>query len=363
MKKKTNHIKITAILIISIVLILSGCSGTSSPQDENKAQNIKLNFATFWPGENFYVIEGHNAWAKAVKDRVEAETNHTIEFSMFPGGVLLGATEIYEGVINGSADIGSTCPSYSPGVFPATSVFELPGFNNDNALVSSMAIQEAYETMEAIQKEYDDVKVMMFWATGPGDLFTQTPVRTLEDLKGMEIRVASGSVQTMTALGAAPVTMPMGESYLALNQGIVKGILGPAEILKGFRLAEVTKSTTKTPFLYNTIFVKVMNKKTWDSLPKDVQDIIDEVNSDFIKTYGELGKVQSELGEALAVEDYGHEVINLSPDEEERWKSALSEVQINWVQQAEKNGLPGAALLEKAKELDQKYSDIYGSEK
>lgn len=359
MKKRT--FKIITIFLFSLALILTGCSSNSLTDEGGK--NIKLNFATFWPGENFYVTEGHNIWIETIKERVEKETIHNVNFAVFPGGVLLGATEIYEGVVSGAADIGSTCPSYTPGAFPASTVLELPGFKNDNALVSSMTMQEAYEILEDINKEYKDVKVMLFWATGPGDLFTQTPVENLDDLKGMEIRAAAGSVPALQALGATPVTMPMGESYLALSQGIVKGILGPAEIMKGFRLAEVTKSITKTPFLYNTVFVKVMNITTWNSLPPEVQQIFEEVNAEFVIKYAELGKKQSEIGESLAINEYNHKINHLTEEETNKWMEALMPVQEKWVEKSEKIGLPGRAILEKAKVIDSKYSEIYGSEK
>ncbi len=359
MKRKSFHI--ITIMLVLMALILSGCSQKSSEGPNEQGQTIKLNFATFWPGENFYVTEGHNAWINTIKERVEKETNHTIEFQVFPGGVLLGATEIYEGVVNGASDIGSTCPSYTPGAFPVSTALELPGLKNDNAVVSSMTMQEAYNTIDEINKEYDDVKVLLFWATGPGDLFTQTPVRTLEDLKGMEIRAAAGSVAALNALGAVPVTIPMGESYLALNQGIVKGILGPAEIMKGFRLAEVTKSTTKTPFLYNTVFVKVMNLDKWNSLPLEVQEIIEEVNVEFVMKYAELGQIQSELGNEMAVNEYDHELIQLTSEEEARWLEVLAPVQENWIAQIEQMGLNGREILEKVKELEDKYSEQYGS--
>lgn len=357
---KRKKLQIVVIILFSLLLIISGCSSKGATEE---ARTIKLNFATFWPGENFYISQGHNLWIEAIKKRVEEETNHTLDVRVFPGGVLLGATEIYEGVISGAADIGSTCPSYTPGAFPATTALELPGFKNDNAIVSSMTIDEAYKTIQAINQEYKDVKVMLFWATGPGDLFTQTPVRNLEDIKGMEIRVASGSVPAIQSLGGTPVTMPMGESYLALNQGIVEGILGPSEIMEGFRLAEVTKSITKTPFLYNTVFVKVMNLKTWNSLPKEVQEIIEEVNAEFVMKYAELGKKQSEIGESLAINDYNHQLINLSEEETNKWLESLKIVQENWIRQSEKKNLPGREILEKVKELDDKYSKLFGSDK
>lgn len=348
-----------AFLVMSLaaLLIVSACE---AEVDDAEGENIHLQFATFWPSADFQVEEGHKAWAAEIKERVEAETPHTIEFSWHYSGALLGATEIYEGVADGSADLGSTCPSYTPGIFPATMAFELPGLENDNALVSSMAIQEAFETYEPVRSEYEDVKVMHFWATGPGDIISKTPVHSLEDFSGMDTRAAGGSVSVLNALGASPQTMPMSESYLSLNQGIVEGILAPTDTLKGFMLAEVTSYITKTPYLYNIVFLKVMNWDTWESLPEEVQVIFEEVNAEYVYEYGVLRTEHTKLGQEYAVEEYGHEVFELPTEEEERWLEAIEPVQENWIQDAEDAGLPGEEIMKKVQELDQKYSDEYG---
>ncbi|OEH86953.1 hypothetical protein BHU72_01465 [Desulfuribacillus stibiiarsenatis] len=353
---------LTLMLIISMVaFVFTGCS-SAKPTSESGGKNIKLNFATFWPSEDFQVADGHKAWVEEIKNRVEAETPHTIDIVLHPGGSLLGATEIYAGVSDGIADIGTTAPSYTPGVFPATSAFELPGLKNDNALVASLAIQEAFDTYEAIQKEYKDVKVMHFWATGPGDIISNKPINTLEDVKGMEIRVAGGSVPVIQALGGTPVSMSMSEAYLALDSGIVKGILGPTDILKGFKIAEVTKNVVKAPSLYNIVFVKVMNQKTWDSLPADVQKIFDEVNAEFVKKYGTLRAEHAIVGLQYAIEKHGMNVIELSPEEEKKWLDAISNVQDKWATDVSKNGVNGQDVLKKVRELDEKYSAQYGNE-
>lgn len=346
------------VIALAAMLIVSGCE---AEVDDSEGEHIQLDFATFWPSEDFQVAEGHKSWAAEIKERVEAETEHTIEFSWHYSGALLGAAEIYEGVADGSADLGSTCPaSYTPGIFPATGAFELPGLENDNALVSSMVIQEAFETYEPVRSEYEDVKVMHFWATGPGDVITQSPVHSLEDLEGMDMRVPGGSVPVMDALGGSPHTMPMSESYLSLNQGIVEGILAPTDTLKGFRLAEVTNYITKTPYLYNVVFIKVMNWDTWESLPEEVQTIFEEVNEKYVYEYGVLRTEHTKLGQEFAVEEYGHEVINLEPEEEERWLEAIEPVQEDWIQDAEDAGLAGEEIMQKVHELDQKYSEEYG---
>ncbi len=333
----------------------------AEPADPDaEGEHFTMEFATFWPGEDFQVADGHQVWAQEIKDRVESETNHTIDFNWHPAGALLGATEIYEGVADGAADLGSTCPSYTPGVFPVTETFELPGFPNDNALVSSMVIQDAFETYDLVTQEYEDVKVMHFWSTGPGDIISQSPVHTLDDYQGMETRAAGGSVPVIEALGGTPTTMPMSESYLALDQGIVEAILAPTDTLQGFMLAEVTNYITKTPFLYNITFIKVMNQDTWNSFPAEVQQIFDEVNEKYVYEYGVLRTEHTLFGQEFAVDEFGHEIIELDANEVERWMEAIEPVQDGYVEGLNDQGLPGEEILQTVEDLQEKYSAEYG---
>lgn len=361
------------LLFVLIVLLvgmaaLSGCGRQAAVPDGNSngdeaPQQINLQFATFWPEVDFQVAEGHKAWAQEISDRVAAETPHTVTFNWLAGGVLLGPNEIYEGVAAGSADLGSTAPVYTMGMFPLTMGLELPGYNNDNALVASLTMQEAWKRSPELQKEYEDVKVMFFWATGPGGFITTNkPVRSVEDIAGLQIRAAGGSTLAIEALGGTPVPMPMSESYVALDSGIVDGILGPDDILEGFRLAEVTKYITKTPFVgYNVVFVKAMNWDTWNSLPLSVQQIIEEVNEDYVAEYGKLRTDYTQAGQKFAVEGYGHEIIELSDAERSRWLDRILHIPEQWADAREAENLPGRQTLELFLELDAHFSGLYGS--
>jgi TRAP-type C4-dicarboxylate transport system substrate-binding protein len=364
MKKKIFLLLFVLSLAVLLVFI-AGCGKTAQTppaetEEEETPQQLSLQFATFWPAVDFQVTEGHEVWAKEISDRVAAETPHTITFEWHPGGALLGATEIYEGVAAGAADIGTTCPLYTMGMFPLTMGLELPGYNNDNALVASVTMHEAWKMSPELQKEYEDVKVMFFWATGPGDFITNTPVNTMEDLSGQQIRAAGGSALAISALGGTPVSMPMSEAYVALQSGIVNGILGPTDILKGFKLAEVTKYITKTPFVgYNVIFAKVMNKDTWNSLPPSVQKIFDEVNEKYVIEYGKLRTDYTVKGQQFAVEENGHEVIELDEAERARWMEKIISIPEKWVTDTNEKGLPGQEMYDLYRELDAKYSDMY----
>ena len=83
------------------------------------------------------------------------------------------------------------------------------------------------------------MKVMYLHGHGPGLLHSKTPVRALEDLKGLKIRATGTTAKIVSALGAAPVAMPMSDSYDALSRGVAQGIVCPTESLQGWKLGEV----------------------------------------------------------------------------------------------------------------------------
>ncbi len=364
-------ITVLLLLFVAASLLLGGCVAKQPAQtapppagggaEEETPKSWTLQFATFWPAVDFQVEQGHKAWAKEISDRVAAETPHSISFEWHPQGSLLGATEIYNGVAAGVADIGTTCPNYTMGMFPLTLGLELPGYRNDNALVASVTMHEAWKASPELQNEYKDVEVMFFWATGPGDFITKTPVRKLEDLAGQQIRSAGGTALAVAALGATPVAMPMGEAYNALQSGIVSGILGPTDILKGFKLADVTKYITKTPFVYNVIFVKVMNKETWNSFPPSVQKIFREVNEKYVIEYGKLRTDHTILGQQFAIETRGHEVFELDEAERERWIEKILPIPQKWVEDTAAKGLPARKIFDLFHALDARYSEMYGN--
>ena len=372
---KTKLLLLLLIFALVLVPVISGCAPADEPapdptpdpepdpngEPEEDAQSFTLQFATFWPGVDFQVEEGHKGWAKEISDRVAAETPHSVEFEWHYAGALLAATEIYTGVAQGAADLGSTCPIYTAGVFPVSQAFELPGFNNDNALVASVTIHEAWKQSELLQKEFEDVKIMHFWATGPGDFMTNTRVETMEDLAGLELRALAGSGSALTLMGGVPVAFPMGQSYENIETGVVDGLIAPTDTLQGFRLAEVTKYITKTPFIYNILFMKVMNWDTWNALPPSVQQIFDEVNEKYVIEYGKLRTDYTLIGQQFGVEEFGMEVIELAPDEYQRWVELSMPVVDQWIEATDGLGLPGQEIVDMVREFDARYSAEYGS--
>ncbi|MBW2561748.1 MAG: TRAP transporter substrate-binding protein DctP, partial [Deltaproteobacteria bacterium] len=200
----------------------------------------------------------------------------------------------------------------------------------------------------------DDVKVLYIHAHGPGLLSTKKPVRVLEDIKGMKIRSTGLSAKVVGALGGVPVAMPQGDTYEALQKGVVEGTFTPIETLKGWRQAEVINYTTQcTGVGYTTSMFVVMNSEKWNALPKELQKIVQEVSDEWVGVHGEVWDTSDEEGRAYTLSE-GNEIIVLSEEEDKRWATAVQP--IIYIKTTEGKGLPGAKAVTLVKELIGTYS-------
>lgn len=363
LKKKVrfNFVTKVGLLIIAwaMLLLAVSCGGNEGNTDSgsaNSADNagvkpIELKLAHFFPNSHPAEMDLIQPWAEAIEEKTEDR----VKIISYPGETLLKADAVYDGVVSGIADIGLSCFSYTRGRFPVLEVFELPGIRYANSKVASKVAWEGIKQINP--EEVQDTKLMMVLTTGPGDLYTKEAVRTLSDLKGMEIRATGLSAKTLEVLGATPVAMAQSEVYEALSKGVVKGNLGPVEVLEGWRQAEVTNHLTLTPFLYNTLFFITMNNDTWEAISVQDQEIIEGINEEFFeKTAMNLWDLQNEAALKFAMDENAMEVITLPEEEQEKWINLVKPIQDEFVRKINKQGVDGQEILDTVLQLSEKYN-------
>ncbi len=299
---------------------------------------VELTYSIFFPATHGNTILA-TEWAKEIEKR----TKGAVKITMFPGATLTPANQCYDGVVKGISDIGMSVLSYTAGRFPLTEVIDMPLGYKSGYQVTRL-INAYYNKFQP--KEFDDVKVMYLHGHGPGVLHTnKKPVSKLEDLKGLKIRCTGTSSEMVKHLGGTPVAMPQTETYDALQKGVVDGVMSPVETLKGWKFAEVIKYTTLNyGSAYSIGFFVVMNKAKWNSLPKDVQAVIQKVNEEWIEKTGrawdEFDKIGIETTKAK-----GNQLIPLSKQEDERWAGLVAPILGEYVQKTKAKGLPGDEAL------------------
>lgn len=320
---------------IIAAFVLCSITGMSAVQAQDKV--IVLKYSNFFPAPHANSIIA-DQWCKEVEKR----TNGRVKITYFPGATLTPANQTYDSVLKGIADIGLSCQAYTRGRFPLTEVVDLP-LAYTSGLAATKMINAFYRKFQP--KEYDGAQVMYLHAHGPGILHTKKPVTTLENLKGMKIRSTGLSAKIAQSLDAAPVGMPMTESYDALAKGVVDGILCPNEALKGWRLGEVLAYTTENyGSSYSTAFFVVMNKEKWNSLPKDIRAIIEKINEEWIDKQGRIWDDIDQEGKTFAMQN-GMKYLKLTPQEDARWTALVRPILDDYVERCKVKGLPGDQAL------------------
>jgi len=299
---------------------------------------ITLNYAHFMP-----IMTKHAQLAEQWCREVEKRTNGRVKITFYPGGTLATAPQIYDSVVKGIADIGWSFLAYTRGRFPLSEVIDLPLGYKSGYVVTKMA-NEYYRKFKP--KELDDVKVMYLHGHGPGLLLTKKkPVYKLEDLKGMKIRATGLSSKIVEVLGGAPVGMSIAEAYDALRTGVADGITVPVEALQQWKFADWIEYVTEDyGVAYTTTGFCVMNKTKWNSLPPDIQSIIEKVNAEWIEKTGQLWDQVDKEGKVYA-QGKGIKFIALSKDEDARWAARVKPIIGEYVKTMKAKNLPGEEAL------------------
>ncbi len=333
--KQTSVLIFTAILAIIFVL---PCFISGNVQ----AGPITLNYANFPPSPTFPCVQMER-WKK----QVEQKSGGKVKINTFPGGTLLGAKGMMDGVIAGQSDIGCLCMAYQPGRFMVTNAISLP-LGIPDSETGSIVLFNLYKKYnpEAFRK----VKVLTMFTSAPANIMCKKPVRTLADIKGVDLRASGGAAEILKIWGANQIGMPMSATPEALQKGVVQGLFSSLEVMKDLKFAEDCKFVTMT----NTVvypFAVVMNLKKWNSLPGDVKKIMDDLAENQAKWTGNY--MDSHVTDAIEWSKKVQKVqfITLDTKSAKEWNSILSPIVEKWIDKADKKGLKGRQIINFIKTL------------
>lgn len=357
--------RIAGIALLSLVLLslaLVGCASTTSsptssaPSTQSSAsapsaakeKPIELKLDTqFSPGQDVYT-----ALEKFVK-RVETGTNGRVRITIVPASALASPNEVWKEIQAGVADMSNMLGNYQTTGFDLEKVSTSFTYGMPEEKFLKLR-QEMMAEYAPVMAEYKGAKVLSAGYGGMFTLFTKDkPVRVPSDFKGLDMRVNMPLLIEMVneSGGNSIGAMPMGEVYMALQKGIIKGIITMDSALSSFKLGEVLKYRTDLSFGANLVgWTTAMNWDKWNSLPKDVQAVFEEagkqlsadqtqVNIDGATTGLEFGKSK------------GMTLIEPTAQEREQWNAILLKAATRIADGYESKGI-------KAKEFQQKIEEL-----
>lgn len=298
---------------------------------------VKLRYSNFFPPVH-PISKLAEEWIKEVEKR----TNGRVKVSYFPGNTLAPPGQAYDAVVKGIADMAQNLLAYSPGRLPLSEVLQQP-LGYTSGYQGTKLANEYYKKFKP--KEFDDVKVMYLHGVAPGTFHTKKEIKSFDDIKGLRIKANAENAEIVKVLGGAPVTMPITETYDALQKGLAEGILLPNEALKGWRFAEVVKSSLDSSAVsYLTSMYVIMNKNKWNQISKEDQATIEKINEEWIEKQGNLWNKLDKEGKEYAIQK-GVKFVKVSKDEEAKVAAKMKPILDEYVKAMKSKNLPGDQAL------------------
>ncbi len=310
---------VLACVLFSFAVLFFAPAGVMAGSDET----INLKFSTWHPPAS---REVQTVW-KPMLEELKKRSGGRITYTLYAGGALGKGPEHFDIVANGLSDMGYFTATWTPGKFPLTDVLSFAAWV-DGKDVSTDIGNKVYK--EELQKEFPNVKVLELNGCIQAFLWTTKPVNSLADCKGLRIRTPGGmQTQYIKSLGAEPVFMPLGDVYLALETGTIDGLVTCPPLVLAFKLYEVVKYGVIATFGCVSEGV-VMNKKTWERTPADLQKIIEDVVSNPYRSTGGLTQgVYKTMMKEIA--DKGVKMHELPADQAGLWFEKFQDVTKQWV--------------------------------
>jgi TRAP-type transport system periplasmic protein len=312
--------------------LLGATLGAARAADD-KTYVMKLGTAT--------INEAQHEWCKRFVAMVEKDSGGRIKGEIYPASQLGPIPREIEGVQFGAIQGYIGPPEFLVGVDDRYEVMSAPGLISDMAHgIRAASDPELQKLMFSFGAE-KGIHGVGLWVSQPSSIISRTPVRHLADLKGKKLRVLAADMQQemLKRLGASPIAMTLGDVLPAIQQGTIDGAVLATTVDATMKMYDAAKYITETgqPFIFSMAFI---SKKWFDTLPSDLQAIIDadagkaavEVLPWAADFYESQRKVWSEHGE----------LISLPADEQAEMMKSLTDV--------------GAEVAKRKPELEKAYN-------
>jgi len=265
---------ITTTAIGTSALILSGCHKEEDVKsfNINRGKKVKLKLATSWPAHFPIMGTGVDDFAK----RCGELSGGSLEIKVYPKNILVPALQVFDATSASQIDAFHSGVYYWKGKNSAFSIFGgMPLGLTSEEMITWLKFGGGYELWRELYAKFN-LYPLIGGTTGPqmGGWFKKE-INSLEDLKGLKMRIPGLGGEVMKRLGVNPVLLPAGDIYTSLERGTIDATewVGPyLDKMMGFdKAAKYYYTGWHEP---GSILEITLNKARWEKLSSEHQAII-----------------------------------------------------------------------------------------
>jgi len=316
------------VVIFSVIALVFAFSFNQDVMAQDEAEfTLKVAHAD---STDVYKSRKH-AQVTAFKHLVESKSGGRINVEILGGGAAGGEREYVESIMMGSIQAGVASGAMA-NFFPEAMVTQIP-YLFPNATVAWKVLDgEMGDKLSTMLKEKTGLRNLAFAEVGFRH-FTNSkrPIKSPEDMEGLKFRVMETPIymKMVEALGGNPTPIAWTETYSALQNGVVDGEENPVSTIVFANFAEVQDYLTLDGHVYGVDWF-VMNNEFYNSLPSDLQRVVDQA----AQVSSTVGRGLQQLNSSIGLETLkknGMEIYSPTPEEKEAFKEAAQEPVVEWL--------------------------------
>jgi len=303
-----------SVLVMAFFLVSVIGSGTAMAQ--KKPVVLRLVIPT--PEGDWPLTFKDKEMAKRFNERAKGE----YVMQVHAGGALAKVPEYFDAVRIGAIEMSDApVPMYSF-LDPRIGSIELPFLFVSMGAITS-ACKPLVPLYDQLLQEKFNAKILGFVNTGPTQLFSTKPVKTLEDWKGLLVgAISPPTAEMVKQLGGSPVTIMYTDMYEALQKKVVDSTVQGSHGGLVLGMTDVCK--------HLTIFMGIalwngytINLDVWKKMPKEIQKILQE---EVDKTVDWFNTLMTKLGDddMKGFKEKGVSVYIVSKAERDRWEKLFT---------------------------------------
>lgn len=284
--------KLTRVLPLMACLLLAACGGGESADGASvqveKAKTYQWKLVTTWP-KNY---PGLGMAAENFAVMVDKMSAGRLKVKVYGATQLVPALEVFDAVSQGTAEMGHGAAYYWKGKTPTSPLFTSVPFGLNAQEMNGWLHYGG--GMELWRELYEPFNLVPLAAGNTGVQMAgwfNREINSLEDLKGLKMRIPGLGGEVMSRVGVEAVNIPGGELYTSMQTGVIDATewVGPYNDL-AFGFHQVAKY-----YYYpgwhepGPTLELIVNKPAYESLPADLQAIVEAaaraVNQDMLDDY------------------------------------------------------------------------------
>lgn len=277
-------------MIFSMAACGSGSGETATSSEENKSETTAVSAESTTATEGIpdtsnasvvlkmgHIQSEQDPWqlgAQKFADECAILSNGDIRVEIYPNSTLGGDRDLAEGMQMGTVDMALIAGVLS-NFDDSISILEIPYLFRSSDEFEKVIYGDIGNKIADNVLNSSGIRILDWWERGPRLITSNKPINSVDDMKGLKIRIPeiSAMQSVFNAWGAAATTMAWSEVYSSLQQGVIEAEENPVPFFYSGSIYEVNKYIANTNHKYEYVTMSISDQ-TYSKLTDDQKDIL-----------------------------------------------------------------------------------------